>query len=66
MAMYRIVFSTQTTTDLKFADASVTSDNDITAIWQNGEKVFAVPTANVVAVERVADPPQPEPPKGDA
>ena len=64
MSTYRIVFATQTTTDLKLAEASVTSDNGITAIWQNNEKVFAVPTANVVAIERIPDPPAPtEPPK---
>lgn len=55
MANYRIVFSAVTTSDLKFADATIATDGGLTVVLQNGERVFAVPTANVVAIERAPE-----------
>ena len=55
MAIHRIVFSTTTTSELRFNDSSVTFDGGMLTIWKGGEKVFAIPTGNVVAVERLAD-----------
>jgi len=57
MAIHRIVFTTTTTSELKFADSDVTHDATITTVWQNGEKVFSLPTAHLVAVERLVPPP---------
>ena len=67
----RIVFSTTTTTELKFADASMLTDGDLTIIYQYGKVRFALPTANVVAIERIANvapapPPEDEPVPADA
>jgi len=61
---YRLVFSTTTTTELRFADADVTSDGEMTTVWQGNTKRFAVPSKNVVAIEHVANvapAPEPEP-----
>ena len=56
MPIMRIVFTSTTTTDLKFKDADIVSDNGMTVVYQQSEKVFGVPTANVVAIERIPDP----------
>lgn len=64
MYNFRIVFTATSTTDLKFGDATIATDGGLTVVLQDGERVFAVPTANVVAVERlpnVAPAPEPEP-----
>lgn len=61
---YRIVLSTTTTTELRFTDSDVTFDGDMTTIWQNGIKKFALPSKNVVAIEHIANvapAPEPEP-----
>jgi hypothetical protein len=69
---YRIIFTATSTSDLTFVDSTVATDGGLTVVLKNGERVFAVPTANVIAVER-AEPksapiPMPEPmpvPAGD-
>ena len=60
MGSYRIVFTANATSDLKFMDSTIATDGGLTVVLQNGERVFAVPTANVIAVERAVDP-QPQP-----
>lgn len=60
MAIMRIIFTSTTTTDLKFADANIIHDGGMTTVWQGQEKVFGVPTANVVAIERIVPPPPAE------
>jgi hypothetical protein len=67
----RIVFSTTTTTELKFADATVDAGDGLTMVSQGGNIRFAIPTANVVAIERIANvapapPPEDEPVPADA
>lgn len=62
MSMYRIVFSALTTSDLKFADSTVATDGALTVVLQNGERVFAVPTANVIAIEKMPEPAPAPPP----
>lgn len=62
MSIYRIVFTANATSDLKFADATVATDGGLTVVLQNGERVFAVPTANVIAIERI---PEPKPPASE-
>ena len=62
---YRIIFTATSTSDLTFVDSTVATDGGLTVVLKNGERVFAVPTANVIAVER-AEPksapiPMPEP-----
>lgn len=62
MATYRLTFNATTTTRLDFVDADVVSDNSVTYVYQNGKKAFAIPSANLVAVEAI---PTPEPAKPD-
>jgi hypothetical protein len=67
----RIVFSTTTTTELKFADATVATEGGLTMVYQGGDIRFALPTASVVAIERIANvapapPPEDEPVPADA
>jgi hypothetical protein len=67
----RIVFSTTTTTELKFADAEAGTADGMTVIRQGEHIRFAIPTANVVAIERIANvapapPPEDEPVPADA
>lgn len=64
----RIVFTSTTTSDLKFKDADITYDGGMAVVWQGQAKAFALPIASIVAVERIPDPaPAPEPePSGDA
>lgn len=62
MSNYRIVFTANATSDLKFMDSTIATDGGLTVVLQNGERVFAVPTANVIAVERLPNAaPAPEP-----
>ena len=62
MSTYRLVFQTTTSTELRFADSTVATDGDLTVVLQGGERVFALPTKNVIAIERMPDPaPSPEP-----
>ena len=67
----RVVFRTTTSSELTFKDSTVTFDGGMAVVWAKGEKVFAIPTENVVAIESINPPPVPietptEPPKGDA
>lgn len=63
----RIVFRTLTSSELRFEDSTVTFDGGMAVIWRNGEKLFAIPTENVVAVESLPAVPVPiEPPKDEA
>jgi hypothetical protein len=62
MPVTRIVFQTTTTTELKFQEADVTYDGGMVTVWQGNEKRFAVPIANLVAIERLPEMPAPEPP----
>jgi hypothetical protein len=67
----RIVFSTTTTTELKFADATVDTGDGLTTVSQGSDIRFAIPTKNVVAIERIANvapapPPEDEPVPADA
>jgi hypothetical protein len=55
----RVVFTATSTSDVKFPDATVATDGGLTVVLQNGERVFCVPTANVIAVERIPDKPAP-------
>lgn len=69
--IYRLVFSATTTTELKFADASIATDGPLTVVLQNGERKFCIPTSNVIAIERIpnaapAPDPEPEPMAADA
>ena len=71
MDTIRIVFSTTTTTELRFADAAVRAEDGLTVISQEGRVRFAIPSANVVAIERIANvapapPPEDEPVPADA
>ena len=55
MDTIRIVFSTTPTTELRFADAAVRAEDGLTVISQEGRVRFAIPSANVVAIERIAN-----------
>lgn len=67
MSSYRIVFTAVSTSDLKFMDSTVATDGGLTVVLQNGERVFAVPTASVIAVERLPEPkPEAAPEPGGA
>lgn len=59
MASVRIVFNNTTTTEIRFPDAIFTTDGDLAVVLKNGERVFAVPVASVVALERIENPPAP-------
>lgn len=61
----RIVFATTTTTELRFQNATFVTDADLTIVVVDGVRRFAVPTANVIAVEQTRPEPQPEPPAPD-
>lgn len=62
MANFKIVFNATVTNRAEFTDATVATDGAMTVVLQNGERVLAIPTANIVAVERMPDvAPQPEP-----
>lgn len=60
----RIVFLATTSSELRFPDSTVTSDGEMTYIWRAGERVFGLPSKNIVAVEKLPDP-APEPPKDE-
>ena len=62
MPSHRIVFTATTTTELRFDDSTVTTDGDLTVVLQNGERRFAVPSRNVVAIERQVPPQATTPP----
>jgi len=64
----RIVFLTTTSSELTFANSKVISDGEMTCVWHDGERIFMVPTKNVVAIETLpeqqgvpAPPPEPQP-----
>ena len=59
MASVRIVFNNTTTTEIRFPDATFATDGDLAVVLKNGERVFAVPVASVVALERIENPPAP-------
>lgn len=59
MANVRIVFNSTTTSDVKFPDATFATDGDLVLVLRNGERVFAVNAANVVAIERIEEPKPP-------
>ncbi len=62
----RIVFRTLTSSELTFKDSTVTFDGGMAVVWAKGEKVFAIPTENVVAIESINPPPAPiEAPKDE-
>lgn len=65
MSSYRIVFTATSTSDVKLVDATVATDGGLTVVLQNGERVFAVPTANVIAIERIPEPAQDAAPTGN-
>ena len=70
MSNHRIVFTAVTTTELKFVDSTIATDGGLTVVLQNGERAFAIPTANVVAIERLpkmapAPPPEDQPVPAD-
>lgn len=66
MATTRLVFRTLTSSELRFEESTVTFDGGMAVVWKKGERVFAIPTENVVAVETLPDVPvplvAPEPP----
>lgn len=62
MTNYRLVFSTTTSTELRFPNSTVTSDGEMTYFWTGAEKVFGIPTKNVIAIERLPEPAPAEPP----
>lgn len=53
MSTHRIVFLATSTNELRFEDSTVATDGDLTVVLQNGQRRFAVPTKNVVAIERI-------------
>lgn len=57
----RIVFATTTTTELRFQNATFVTDADLTIVLVDGVRRFAIPTANVIAVEQTKAQPEPEP-----
>ena len=65
MSSYRIVFNATATNDVKFPDATVTTDGGLTVVLQGGERVLAVPTANVVFLDKLAPQGVPAPPPED-
>ena len=67
MSTIRLVFRTLTSSELRFEDSTVTFDGGMAVIWKHGERVFAIPTENVVAVESLPAVPVPiEAPKDEA
>ena len=66
MSTIRLVFRTLTSSELRFEDSTVTFDGGMAVVWRNGERLFAIPTENVVAVESLPAVPVPiEPPKDE-
>lgn len=67
MSTTRILFLTTTSTELSFPNASVNAEGEMTYIWRGSDRLFGVPTKNVVVVETVppqqapAPPPEPQP-----
>ena len=64
MATYRIVFAATTTSELKFPDSTVATDGDLVVVLKDGQRVFGIPSKNLVAIERLQDAPPPAEPDG--
>ncbi|MCZ2413556.1 MAG: hypothetical protein LC136_04765 [Burkholderiales bacterium] len=65
MSNYRIVFNATATNDVKFTDATIATDGDLTIVLQGGERVLAIPTASVVFAEKLKPQGVPAPPPED-
>lgn len=53
MSNCHIVFTATVVNDLSFVDATFATDRDMTIVIKDGERVLGVPTANVIAVEKL-------------
>ena len=56
MSNYKLIFATTTTQGITFAESTVATDGGLTVVLQTGERVFAVPSASIVAIERLPEP----------